>query len=73
MNFLQTPRISSDSVAENIITCLEWGVSLKMRWTSLRMSANIKKINTKGESIENGYESFGKVDTQAVQHLVALV
>ena len=27
-----------DSVAENIITCLSWGVILKISWTSARMS-----------------------------------
>lgn len=39
MNFLHTERISLANVAENIMTCLSWGVSLKMACTSLRMSA----------------------------------
>ncbi len=39
MNFLQTGRISLDSVAENIMTCLSCGVILKMSCTSPRMSA----------------------------------
>ena len=38
MNFLQTERISGLSVAENIMTCFSCGVSLKMAWTSERMS-----------------------------------
>ena len=40
MNFLQTGRISLASVALNIMTCLEWGVALKMFCTSPRMSAH---------------------------------
>ena len=40
MNFLHTARISLASVAENIMTCLSWGVSLKMACTSPRMSAS---------------------------------
>lgn len=39
INFLQTGRISLLSVAENIITCLSWGVILKIACTSLLMSA----------------------------------
>ncbi len=39
MNFLQMGRISWDSVAENIMTCLSCGVCLKMSCTSARMSA----------------------------------
>ena len=39
MNFLQTGRISLERVAENIMTCLERGVALKISCTSLRMSA----------------------------------
>lgn len=39
MNFLQTARISGESVAENIITCLSWGVCLKISWMSARISA----------------------------------
>lgn len=39
MNFLQMGRISLESVAENIMTCLSCGVILKMSCTSLRMSA----------------------------------
>ena len=39
MNFLQMGRISADSVAENIMTCLSCGVCLKMSCTSARMSA----------------------------------
>mmetsp|Transcript_12054 Transcript_12054/g.30713 ORF Transcript_12054/g.30713 Transcript_12054/m.30713 type:complete len:205 (-) Transcript_12054:208-822(-) len=38
MNFLQMGRISLESVAENIITCLSCGVSLKISCTSERMS-----------------------------------
>lgn len=30
MNFLHTPRMSWDRVAENIMTCLSWGVILKI-------------------------------------------
>jgi len=30
MNFLHTGRISLERVAENIITCLWWGVDLKI-------------------------------------------
>ena len=39
MNFLHTGRISLDSVAENIMTCLSCGVILKISWTSARMSS----------------------------------
>ena len=39
MNFLQVGRISLLSVAENIMTCLWWGVDLKISCTSRRMSA----------------------------------
>jgi len=39
MNFLQTERMSVESVAENIITCFSCGVPLKISCTSLRMSA----------------------------------
>ena len=39
MNFLQMGRISLDSVALNIMTCLSCGVILKMSCTSPRMSA----------------------------------
>ena len=38
INFLQTGRISLLRVAENIITCLSWGVILKISCTSLLMS-----------------------------------
>jgi hypothetical protein len=38
INFLHTPRISLAMVAENIMTCLSWGVSLKIACTSPRMS-----------------------------------
>lgn len=40
MNFLQTGLISELRVALNIMTCLSWGVSLKMACTSDRMSAH---------------------------------
>lgn len=40
MNFLQMGLISLLRVALNIMTCLSWGVSLKMACTSDRMSAN---------------------------------
>lgn len=36
INFLQTGRISDDSVAENIMTCLSWGVFLKMACSAQR-------------------------------------
>mmetsp|Transcript_4409 Transcript_4409/g.17587 ORF Transcript_4409/g.17587 Transcript_4409/m.17587 type:complete len:205 (-) Transcript_4409:192-806(-) len=39
MNFLHTGRISFESVAENIITCLSCGVILKISCTSARMSS----------------------------------
>lgn len=39
MNFLQTPRMSWFSVAENIMTCFSCGVSLKISWQSARISA----------------------------------
>lgn len=45
MNFLHTGRISLDSVALNIITCLSWGVILKISWTSTRMSAKERNEN----------------------------
>ena len=51
MNFLQTARMSEARVAENIITCFSWGVSLKMSWTSARMSA--KEVTQHGEK---GYD-----------------
>lgn len=38
MNFLQVARMSFDRVAENIMTCLWWGVALNTSWTSRRMS-----------------------------------
>mmetsp|Transcript_13392 Transcript_13392/g.34358 ORF Transcript_13392/g.34358 Transcript_13392/m.34358 type:complete len:209 (-) Transcript_13392:230-856(-) len=38
MNFLQMGRISWERVAENIITCLSWGVAMKIFWTSRRIS-----------------------------------
>jgi hypothetical protein len=38
MNFLQVVRISLERVAENIMTCLWWGVARKISWTSRRMS-----------------------------------
>lgn len=41
MNFLQSERMSDASVAENIMTCLSWGVILKISCTSARMSACI--------------------------------
>lgn len=49
MNFLQTGRISLLRVAENIITCLSWGVILKISCTSLRISDDKtrKLVNTK--------------------------
>lgn len=53
INFLQTPRISSESVAENIITCLSWGVSLKIRWTSFRISVAIKGYITPNAIIQS--------------------
>ena len=40
MNFLQTGRISFDSVAENIITCFECGVARKISWMSRRISTH---------------------------------
>lgn len=44
MNFLQVILISPDSVAVNIMTCLLWGVSLKIFWISLRMPlGDVKK------------------------------
>ena len=39
INFLQMGRISWESVAENIMTCLSCGVCLKMSCISARMSA----------------------------------
>mmetsp|Transcript_8954 Transcript_8954/g.33413 ORF Transcript_8954/g.33413 Transcript_8954/m.33413 type:complete len:201 (+) Transcript_8954:669-1271(+) len=39
MNFLQTGRISLESVALNIMTCLSCGVILKISWTSARISS----------------------------------
>jgi len=44
MNFLQTGRMSFDSVAENIITCFECGVARKISWMSRRMSAQHKSV-----------------------------
>lgn len=38
INLLQTGRISLLKVAENIITCLSWGVNLNISWTSFRIS-----------------------------------
>ena len=38
MNFLQTGRISFESVAENIMTCFSWGVLRKISWTSRLIS-----------------------------------
>ena len=40
MNFLQTGRMSLQSVAENIITCLECGVARNISWMSRRISAH---------------------------------
>lgn len=39
INLLQTGRMAVERVAENIMTCLSWGVALKISWTSCRMSA----------------------------------
>ena len=50
MNFLQTGRISLDSVALNIMTCLECGVLLKMVCTSPRMSARTTPGSAGGRS-----------------------
>ena len=38
MNLRHTGRISLLKVAENIMTCLLWGVARKIFWTSRRMS-----------------------------------
>ena len=40
MNFLQMGRISWERVAENIMTCLCFGVALKTSWISLLMSTS---------------------------------
>jgi len=47
MNFLQMGRTSLLRVALNIMTCLSWGVSLKMACTSPRMSANTSNRHKK--------------------------
>jgi hypothetical protein len=44
MNFLQVVRISFDRVAENIMTCLWWGVALKISCTSRRMSIDYEVV-----------------------------
>lgn len=44
MNFLQIGRISLLSVAENIMTCLPWGVLRNISCTSLRISGMTKRI-----------------------------
>lgn len=63
MNFLHTPRISFESVAENIMTCLWAGVARKIDWTSLRMSERVSSIQmTCTASL-----------TRLIQHLVTLV
>ena len=51
MNFLHTGRISLDSVAENIITCLSCGVILKISCTSARMSARSGERGKLGSQI----------------------
>ena len=43
MNFLQISRVSFDRVAENIITCLSWGVPRKISWTSRRISKKTRQ------------------------------
>ena len=50
MNFLQVPRTSLAMVAENIMTCLSWGVSLKMACTSARMSAKQSRTAAAGST-----------------------
>lgn len=42
-NFLQTGRISLSNVAEYIITCFSYGVTLKIDWTSLRISISARR------------------------------
>lgn len=45
MNFLQVTRISFASVALNIITCLWWGVTRNISWTSRRISEDSRMID----------------------------
>lgn len=45
MNFLQTGRISLDSVALNIMTCLLCGVLLNISCTSRRISVTAMRYN----------------------------
>jgi len=52
MNFLQVVRISLERVAENIITCLWWGVARKISWTSRRMS--------EGKNLSYGFGACGR-------------
>jgi len=44
INFLQIGRMSLLRVAENIITCLSWGVTRKISWMSQRMSTIPNRI-----------------------------
>lgn len=66
MNLLQTGRISLLSVAENIITCLSWGVILKISWTSLRMSGEyihklLRELNTMTQREMKNWTGYHKV------------
>jgi hypothetical protein len=57
MNFLQVVRMSLERVAENIITCLWWGVARKISWTSRRMS--------EGKNLSYGLRRVDKVGGDA--------
>ena len=78
INFLHTGRISLLSVAENIMTCLSWGVILKISWTSLRISAYIHTCKGhrggKGGPIIIKWVDNGRCKiTKWLEHLVTFI
>ena len=74
INRLHTGRISLLKVAENIITCLSWGVNLKISWTSFRMSiVNTRAITQERKSKSSKHMSICIEHTKRFKHFVALI
>ena len=67
MNLRHTGRMVGSIVAENIITCLSFGVLMKMFWTCSRMSTTRTSVTS-----SSGSSRPGKL-TELFKHLVALI
>lgn len=68
MNFLQTGRMSLESVALNIITCFSCGVALKISWTSRLMS-----VESRTKASVNVVSRRESQHTKLFQHLVTFI